>query len=193
MISAIILAAGQSKRMGQPKMLLPWGNRTIIEQVVTTFLQAGIEDILVVTGGAHTQLEKAIERLPIRKVHNPDYMTGEMLSSLQCGMREMAAATQAALIGLGDQPQLQASSVRLICDRYKSSKSNLVVPSFNKKRGHPWLVSRSLWGEVLALKPSETLRDFLNGHADEIQYVNMDTPTVLADLDTPEDYEKSRP
>jgi molybdenum cofactor cytidylyltransferase len=193
MISAIILAAGQSKRMGQPKMLLPWGSRTVIEQVVITFLQAGIEDILVVTGGAREQVESAIAGLPVREIHNPDYATGDMLSSLQHGIRELGEKAKAALIGLGDQPQIQASSIRFLCDMYKSSKSNLVVPSFSRKRGHPWLVSRSLWGEILGLKPSETLRDFLNGHADEIQYVNMDTPTVLADLDTPEDYENSRP
>ena len=193
MISAIILAAGQSKRMGQPKMLLPWGNRTVIEQVVTTFLQAGIEDILVVTGGAREQVESALAALPAREIYNPDYATGDMLSSLQHGIRELSETAKAVLIGLGDQPQIQAGSVRLICDMYKSSRSNLVVPSFNRKRGHPWLVSRSLWGEILALKPSETLRDFLNDHADEIQYVNMDTPTILADLDTPEDYENSRP
>jgi molybdenum cofactor cytidylyltransferase len=61
------------------------------------------------------------------------------------------------------------------------------------KRGHPWLVARSLWSQILAIKSPETPRDFINQYADEIQYVEVDTPSILADLDTPEDYQNSRP
>ena len=179
--------------MGQPKMLLPWGNLTVIEQVVNTFLKAGIEDVLLVTGGSREQVEKSIESYPVRRIHNPHYATGEMLSSLQCGLNAMAQTAQAALIGLGDQPQLQEDSIRAICEAYKAHPSELVVPSFQMKRGHPWLVARSLWEEILALQAPGTLRDFLNSHAQAIQYVNMDTPTILADLDTPEDYRNSHP
>jgi molybdenum cofactor cytidylyltransferase len=95
MIAAILLAAGESKRMGTPKMLLPWGNRTVIEHVVSTFLKAGIEEILVVTGGAREQVEQALETYPVRKLHNPKYATGEMLLSLQRGIRAMPARTEA--------------------------------------------------------------------------------------------------
>jgi molybdenum cofactor cytidylyltransferase len=193
MIAAIILAAGQSKRMGQPKMLLPWGKLTVIEQIITTFLNAGLEDILIVTGGAQVEVEKAIDRYPVRRVHNPDYASGEMLSSLQCGIRAMSERAQAALIGLGDQPQVQEASVRAICETFRTSGSELIVPSFHMRRGHPWLASRILWQEILSLKPHETLRAFLNKRADSIQYVNLDTPTILADLDTPEDYRASHP
>ena len=193
MISAIILAAGQSKRMGQPKMLLPWGTSTVIEHVITTFLNAGIEDVIVVTGGAREQVEGPISQYPVRKVHNNDYATGEMLSSIQCALRAMPDEARAALIGLGDQPQVQDKSVRLICEAYRDSQSRLIVPSFQMRRGHPWLVARPLWSEILALKPPESLRDFLNRHAQEIRYVNVDNQSVLADLDTPEDYQKSRP
>jgi len=193
MISAIILAAGQSKRMGQPKMLLPWGKSTVIEYVITAFLNAGIEDVIVVTGGVREQVESVISQYQVRKIHNTDYAAGEMLSSIHCALRAMPEQVQAALIGLGDQPQVQEKDVRLICEEYRSSKFSLIVPSFQKRRGHPWLVTRRLWGEILELKPPESPRDFLNRHADEIHYVNVDTPSVLADLDTPEDYRKSRP
>jgi molybdenum cofactor cytidylyltransferase len=193
MISAIILAAGQSKRMGQPKMLLPWGNLTVIEHVIVTFLNAGIEDIVVVLGGAYERVEETIKPYPVRKIHNQDHIAGEMLSSLQCGLRQMPEQAQAALIGLGDQPQIQEGSIRLICEASREKRSWLIVPSFQMKRGHPWLVARSLWHEILALKPLETPRNFLNQHADLIHYVNVNTPTVLADLDTPEDYQNTRP
>jgi molybdenum cofactor cytidylyltransferase len=193
MISAIILAAGQSKRMGQPKMLLPWGQLTVIEHVVATFMNAGVEDILVVTGGTHKQVEKALDPYPVRKLQNRDFAVGEMLASLQYGLRDMPDQAQAALIGLGDQPQILERTIRLICEAYGESRSWLIVPSFRMRRGHPWLVARPLWKEILALSPSETPRDFLNYFADKIQYVNLDTPTILADLDTPQDYQNSRP
>lgn len=193
MISALILAAGQSKRMGRPKMLLPWGELTVIEQVVKTFLNAGVEDIVVVTGGAREQVDKAIESYPVQRVHNSDYEKGEMLSSLQLGLSKLSQPVQAALIGLGDQPQVQERSVRLVCEAYRESQSRLVVPSFQMRRGHPWLVARTLWQEILALTPPESARDFLNRHAAEIHYVDMQTSSILADLDTLQDYQKDRP
>ena len=193
MISAIILAAGLSKRMGQPKMVLPWGEATVIENVIVTFMKAGVEDILVVTGGAQDHVEALLDRHPVRKVRNEDYASGEMLSSLQCGLSTIPDRAQAVLIGLGDQPQVQEGTIRLICNAYQTDNSLLIVPSFRMKRGHPWLVARSLWQTILDLRPPKTLRDFMNAHATQIQYVNVDTSTILADLDTPEDYQNSRP
>lgn len=193
MISAIILAAGQSRRMGQPKMLLPWGNLTVIEHVINTFLNAGVEDIVLVTGGVREQVERITEQYPIRRIYNSDYAKGEMLSSLQLGLTAMSAHVQAALVGLGDQPQVQERCVRLVCEAYRENQPQLVVPSFQMRRGHPWLVARPLWGKLLELKPPGSPRDFLNKHAGEIRYVVVDTPSILADLDTPEDYQKSHP
>jgi molybdenum cofactor cytidylyltransferase len=160
--------------------------------VVTTCIKAGVDDILVVTGGAHIQVEKALESYSVRKIHNQDFAAGEMLSSLQLGLNQLPEKTQAALIVLGDQPQVQEGSVRFVCQAYRETRSLLIVPSFHRKRGHPWLVARPLWNELLMLRPLQTPRDFLNQHADEIHYVNLDTPTILADLDTPEEYQKSR-
>ena len=178
MISAVILAAGQSLRMGQPKMLLPWGKLTVIEQVITTFLEADIKDIVVVTGGAREQVEKVMEGYAVSKAHNRDYAKGEMLSSLQLGLRTLPNRVQATLIGLGDQPQVQEETVRLVCEAYRANKSRLVLPSFQMRRGHPWLVARPLWQEILALKPPESPRDFLNRHATEIHYVEVKTSSI---------------
>lgn len=193
MISAIILAAGQSRRMGQPKMLLPWGKLTVIEHVITTFLEGGIKDILVVTGGTQELVEKVVEPYPVQKIYNSNYEAGEMLSSLQLGLRTLPNRVQASLIGLGDQPQVQARTVRLVCEAYRESQSRLVVPSFQMRRGHPWLVATPLWKEILELKPPESPRNFLNRHAADIHYVEVETSSILADLDTPEDYQKTHP
>jgi molybdenum cofactor cytidylyltransferase len=200
MITALLLAAGQSKRMGQPKMLLPWGNTTVFGQVIETIRRAGLDDILVVTGGAREQVEMIAARYGLRVTQNENFEGGEMLSSLQCGLRVLGGcavnkslSAEVALICLGDQPQVQEGSVRAVVRRFVETGSRLVVPSYQMRRGHPWLVARPLWEEVLDLRPPESPRDFLNRHASEIDYVDVDNPSILADLDTFEDYLKSRP
>jgi len=198
MITAIILAAGQSTRMGSPKMVLPWGNMTVIEHVVSVFSKAGIDDILVVTGGAHEQVESVIlqcrKKYPVRSVYNEKYKSGDMLTSIQCGLRHIAdKSVGAAMIGLGDQPQVQEGSVRRVCDAFLETESKIVVPSYKMRRGHPWLVARPLWDEILKMRSPQSPRDLLNAHQAEIQYVNLDDPNILADLDTPEEYRKWQP
>ena len=193
MISAIILAAGESKRMGQPKMLLPWGEGTVISHVITVFRNAGVEDVLVITGGARESIEDAISHYKVRAVYNKDFANGEMLSSIQCGIRALLHQTQAVLIGLGDQPQVQERSVKMVCDVYAENKSNIVVPSYKMRRGHPWLIMRPLWDDLLNLEYPHTPRDFLNAHSENIQYVNINSPDILADLDTPEEYQRWQP
>ena len=195
MITAIILAAGESKRMGQPKMLLPWGSTTVLGQVISTYQAAGIEHILVVSGGAREQVEAIAHRGGAQTVFNESYASGEMLSSLQLGLRTLLEQVQveAALIGLGDQPQVQAGCVRLICDVFQKQRAGLIVPSYQRRRGHPWLIERSLWSELLELQSPQSPRDFLNQHAADILYVNVDTASILADLDTPQDYQSAHP
>jgi molybdenum cofactor cytidylyltransferase len=198
MITAMILAAGKSTRMGSPKMLLPWGNATLIEHVVSVFSKAGIEDIIVITGGAHEQVEEVIARckhkFPVRSVYNENYIKGEMLASIQCGLRQITdQSVGAVMIGLGDQPQVEEGSVRLLREMYLRTKSPLIVPSFQMRRGHPWLAARSLWEEILEMDSPQTPRDFLNAHAKDICYIAVDTPSILADLDTPEEYHTSHP
>jgi molybdenum cofactor cytidylyltransferase len=208
MISAMILAAGQSKRMGQSKMLLPWGKVTVIERVVSVFAEASVEDIFVITGGAREQVERVIQnsqhRLKVQVIYNEKYERGEMLSSIQCGLRTLLSAQEsskdarikpqrAVLIGLGDQPQVEAGSVRKVMEAFIETQSPIVVPSYQMRRGHPWLVAQALWQELLELNSNQSPRDFLNVHAQDIHYVNLDTPSILADLDTPEDYRLAKP
>jgi molybdenum cofactor cytidylyltransferase len=191
-ISAIILAAGESKRMGQPKMTLKWGETTVLEHVISIFANAGIEDIVVVTGSGRDEIEKIISAAqiiyPVRSAFNEDFREGEMLSSIQCGFRNVKGSG-AAMIGLGDQPQIQERSVRMVCDAFQKTGSPLVVPSYQMRRGHPWLIARELWQDFLALKHSQTPRDFLHAHAEQIQYVDVESESILLDLDTPQDYQ----
>jgi molybdenum cofactor cytidylyltransferase len=192
MITALILAAGQSRRMGQPKMLLSWGQTTVLETIIATFKAAELDDILVVTGGDRERVEALVGEAA-RTLFNPNYARGEMLSSVQAGLSGLKPEVEAVLIGLGDQPQVRESSVRLVVDAYRKSGASLVVPSFQMRRGHPWLVTRSHWEEILDLRAPISLREFLNHHAQDIHYVEIEDDSILIDLDTPEDYLKSRP
>jgi len=194
MISAIILAGGESKRMGRPKMLLPWGTDSVLGHVISVFEAAGVEDILVVTGGAHEQLVSHLaDRANVRTAFNPDYAQGEMLSSIKCGLAGLGLETDAALIGLGDQPQVQEMTVRRVCAAYLDRESALVVPSYHMHRGHPWLIARALWSEFIDVGPNQTARDFLNANARKIEYLNIDSPSLIEDLDTPGDYQRFWP
>jgi molybdenum cofactor cytidylyltransferase len=192
MISAVILAAGKSSRMGRPKMLLPWKDTSILGHIISVFRHGGVEDVLVVTGRVQEEVERIVVQYGARSVYNTEFASGEMLSSLQCGIRALPAETEAALVGLGDQPQVREGTVRMICDAFRERGSAIVVPSFQMRRGHPWLVARTLWDEILEMRISQTPRDFLNEHAHAIHYVNVEDPNILADLDTPEEYRKSR-
>ncbi len=194
MISAIVLAAGASKRMGQPKMLLPWDEETVLSHIIGVIQAAEIQDIVVVTGSARGQVETQIASLPnVRPVFNPDYEQGEMLSSIQCGLAALKPQTRAALICLGDQPQVQEESVRRVCAAFRDQGSLIVVPSYRMRRGHPWLIAREYWKSLSELKAPRTARDFLNFHAREIEYVELNTPSVIEDLDLPEDYSRAKP
>ena len=192
MITAIILAAGQSKRMGQPKMLLPWGKTSVLGKVITTFRDAGVEEVIVVTGGNREHVE-ALVNVSARTIFNPDFAKEEMLSSIQTGLSGLKQGTEAILIALGDQPQVQEGCVRQIMGAFQESRASIVVPSFKMKRGHPWLVAKSLWDEILQMHSPESMRDFLNRHSEEIRYVEVGNNSILQDLDTIEDYLKFRP
>jgi molybdenum cofactor cytidylyltransferase len=193
MISAIVLAAGQSRRMNQPKMLLPWGNTTVIGHVIQTLRLADIPDILVVTGGAHEQVSTTVLELHANTVFNENYHSQELLSSIQCGLRCLPSESAAALICLGDQPQIQELTVRHICQAFLLHGSPLIAPSYRMRRGHPWLIGRSLWNSLLEWDPGGSPRDFINRYQDHIEYVVVESPSVLEDLDTPEDYQNFKP
>jgi molybdenum cofactor cytidylyltransferase len=193
MISAIVLAAGQSRRMGSPKINLPWGEKTVLGQVLGTLLEAGLGEILLVTG-AHPVIgaDEFVKR-GVKQVYNPNYASGEMLSSFQAGLQAAGAESQAALLALGDQPQMELGIVQKVVFTYTLSQPPILIPSYHMHRGHPGVISRWFWDEILSMKPPATLRDFLNAHAQEIQYLEVATETVVQDLDTPADYERYQP
>jgi molybdenum cofactor cytidylyltransferase len=195
MITAIVPAAGLSTRMGGalPKPLLPWGASTVIGTVASTLLAAGAGEVIVVTGHQREAIEAALAGRALRCVFNPDYGSGEMLSSIQAGLAAASPESRGALLALADQPQMQLAVVQQVLRAFEASGGQgLVIPSHAMRRGHPILLPRWLWEEVLALPAGDTLRSVIQRHTAAIRYVAVDTASVLADLDTPEQYAEAR-
>ena len=193
MIAAIVLAAGLSSRMGRPKLSLPWRDTTVIGQVVSVLSAAGVDEILVVTGGARQETEMALSGTSAWLAFNPRFEASEMIDSLQVGLAQLSKLVEATLVALGDQPQIQLQVVQAVLQAYTEHPTGLIVPSFQMKRGHPWLVARALWAELSQIRPPETLRDFLGRHTEQILYLPVSTDTILRDLDTPTDYAREKP
>lgn len=192
-IAAIVLAAGLSQRMGRPKLLLPWGQTTVIAHVVAVLSQAGLDDVMVVTGAGAEQVQAALAGGPAQVTFNPRFAEDQMVFSLAVGFAALPASVDAALIALGDQPQMESEVVRQVLAAYQETGAALVIPSYQQRRGHPWIIRRQLWPEIAALAPGETMRQVVNRHAHEIRYVLVDRPSILKDLDTPQDYEREKP
>lgn len=192
-IGAVVLAGGMSKRMGQSKVLLPWGaGRTIIEHIIEQLVLARVPQITVVTGHRAGDVRQVVAASGVDIAHNPQYMTGDMLSSLKVGIRAMPSHIGAALIVLGDQPRIQPKVVTQVLMAYAEGAGDIIAPSYQMRRGHPLLIANRYWGEILDLPDSGSLRDVLDRHRDRIAYVSVDTDSVLQDVDTPEDYRQER-
>lgn len=192
-IAAIVLAAGLSSRMGQQKMLLPWGKSTVINTVVDQIKAARLSTIVVVTGKDKNEIEKSLSGEPVTIVYNSHYKDDNMAISLQTGLRELPASISAALIFLGDQPQIEPNVIEMIIAYYQRSDAKIIIPQFMGKKGHPWLLDRSLWNQILLSKPPPIMRDFQLQHNHQIKFVNVNSDTILKDLDTFDDYIAQRP
>ncbi len=189
-VAAIVLAAGKSERMGRPKMLLPWKGSTVLGTVLQTLYDSGIEKIICVLGSARQEIEDHLRRLPfsVEVIFNALYENREMGDSIRAGFSSIGEQVDAVLIVLGDQPQMQSHTVIKILEAFKETGSALIVPSFQMRRGHPWLIGKTLWTEFKKIGPAHTMRDFLRSHQHEIHYIEVDNESILKDLDTPDDY-----
>ncbi len=191
MLTAIVLAAGLSTRMGRLKQLLPFGERTAVAHIVSVLEGCNLDEILVVTGHERAAVERALAGSRCKTIFNSSYASGEMLSSVQAGLSSTSVQSDAILLFLGDQPALESSVVEQIISAYRDSRGSIVIPSYQMRRGHPVLIARKHWDAILGLCKDQTLRDFYrNVDAAVIQYVNVSTASILGDMDTPADYER---
>jgi molybdenum cofactor cytidylyltransferase len=190
MISAVVLAAGESRRMGRPKLLLSFGDHTIIEHVVEALTASALDQIIVVTGHNPDGIAAVLRGKSVAMVHNAQYQDG-MLSSVRAGLRQVAPDARAVLLVLGDQPSLQTAWIAALIASFAKEKKGIHVPVYQDRRGHPLLFAAEYIPEILAGFDDEGLRGLLRKHADAVHEVAVSDEEILADMDTPEDYARA--
>jgi molybdenum cofactor cytidylyltransferase len=187
-VSGIVLSAGESRRMGSLKQLLPFGHKTVIETVLDNFLQTDLYEIIVVLGYQAEQISKVIGK-KAKLVPNESYKDG-MLSSIQCGIKATDENTEAFLIGLGDQPFIHASVIGMLLEHFEECGKGIAIPRYNGKRGHPIIISAKYREEISHLDSNVGLRQLIYRHEDDLSYIDVPSDDVIRDMDYPEDYER---
>jgi molybdenum cofactor cytidylyltransferase len=189
MITAILLAAGESRRMGKLKQVLPLGDKTLVEHCIDNLLASRADDVIVVTGHRESEVRAAIGKRRIRIVRNDDYERG-MASSIKCAVKEVSDSAQACIISLVDQPRIDPATINSLIDAYTGGAALIVIPTFEGKGGHPILFDRSLRQEILDMDDKIGLRQVVQAHRDSTMRVEVCNSAVLEDCDLPEDYER---
>ncbi len=189
MICAIVLAAGCSSRMKTQKLLLPFGQSTVISHIVNQILKSKVQNTYVVVGHHAEQVTEELSDKPVTIIHNPEYKTG-MLSSVRAGIRDITQNCDAVLFALGDHPSITSNLIDEMIRQYSLTDRNIIVPKYNNKRGHPILFSSIFRDEILTNFDDVGLRGLLHAHENEIFELNVSDSSVVSDMDYPEDYQR---
>ncbi len=195
-LTAVILAAGQSTRMGTAKLLLPWGDTIILGETIRQVQASTAERTLLVSGSYREPVEAIAQERGVPVVYNPDFAVGEMLSSLKRGIRWVQSQPEPSagvLVVLGDLPFLPTAVLNSVMHAFRHNSPLLAAPVYAGQRGHPVLISHALWPDLLALPANGAPRDLLKRHHHHLLAVPVVTDVILRDIDTPAQYERWRP
>ena len=182
--AAIILAAGESRRMGRAKAFLPFRGGTFLSSIAGT-LGERCSPVIAVFGFDAQRCIESSRPLGLRTVDNPNYPLG-MLTSLQAGLRAVPEESDTVLFTLVDHPAISRSTV----DALLRSEAIIAIPRFENRRGHPVLIRRAIFEEFMAEPPESKVRDVIDRHTDEIAYIEVGDPGISDDIDDPALYEK---
>lgn len=191
MISAIVLAAGKSERMDRCKQLVNFGDKYMVDQVISSVEKSKVGEIIVVLGHRAEDIRRKISRRDVKMVINEEY-EGGMSTSLKAGLLEVSDRTDAVLVVLADQPLIEPETIDRLIDEYRKSESSIVAPIYKGVRGNPVILDISLRDEIMSIRGDIGARNILNDRRDEIRKVEVDTLSVVFDVNTKEDLEKVR-
>jgi len=186
-VAAILLAAGQSKRMGAFKPLLPFGEKTVIESCIDYLQRGGVQTIVVVLGHKAEAIRDKLKDFPVQLAFNPD-PASEMAESIACGVRELPSDCPATLIALTDHPAIPPEVVMALIDAWQHTEAKLLMPEFEGHGGHPVLVDLSFRDELLHLDSRRGLRALFEANRDRLLRLPVNSPFVARDIDTWDDY-----
>jgi len=191
MISAILLGAGESKRMGFDKLSLPWGKKTVLERCFQTLLRSKVREVVIVRGLRNRAVRNPFYGKKIKIVTNP-HPGGGMSTSIRKGLRAICPGSDGILIALGDQPFLKTRTINALIRVFDREKERIIVPSFQGKTGHPVIFHRAYKKELMNLKGDVGGRSIIERHREEVRVIRVKSIGVVKDLDTWQDYEKWR-
>lgn len=187
---AIILAAGLSSRMVENKVLLPWRDgRPIVRHIAAKFVRVCAGNVLVVTGRDAELVRAALADLDVRCIHNPEFATGEMLSSVKVGLRALPAGLAGCFIQPADMPCVPVDVIAQLLAAHQAGWN--AAPRYDGRRGHPVLLDRAYWGAMLDLPAAAKPRDVIKAARERLRMVDVDDEGVLLDVDTREAYESA--
>lgn len=186
-IAGIILAAGASSRMGQPKMLLTWKGDPLIRHAARTALAGGLNPIIVVTGASGEAVQSALDGLDVQIVHNPNWMSGQS-TSVRAGIGALPAQADAVIILLGDQPYLSSALLQALCTYYDQYHPKILAPTVGGQRSNPVLFDHSIFPFMLSLEGDTGARSLFARFPPTL--FPWDDEHLPFDIDTPEDYGK---
>ena len=187
MVSAILLAAGESKRMGGAKLLLPIGSSTILEQTVDNLLNSRVDDVIVVLGHRAEEIKKFIADRPVKVAINSDYRGG-MSASILAGLNMVNENARGIMVALADQPLTDSQTINLLLDTFTTRDKGIIIPVYQGERGHPVIFASRYKGELLGLKGDAGGREIIDRHPDDILEVDVNCRGVCVDIDTMECY-----
>lgn len=190
MIAGLILAAGESSRMGRDKALLTYRGRTFLDNIIKTLRDAGVAHIAVVLGHHAEEIRTATNLEGVEVVFNSDYRRGQT-SSLQAGLRALERPEPDAIVlCLVDHPAVSPTSVQKLLESFGQSHAPVVIPTHQGQRGHPVVIGRALFEELLSLGPEAGANTIIRSHRDATQFVEVDDSGILLDVDAPETYQR---
>jgi molybdenum cofactor cytidylyltransferase len=187
MINAVILAAGLSERMGKPKPLLKFKDKTFLEQIIFVLKTSDVDAVTVVLGAQAETIEKSVDLSGTNVVINKDYKKGQ-LSSLIAAIKNTPEQTEAILLCLADCPFITKDLVNSIIVKFRQTDSPIIVPVFNKERGHPTLFASSLFDQLLNAPQDQGARYVLYSNQDKVTELETPDPAARISIDTPADY-----
>lgn len=191
MISALVLAAGSSRRMGRPKLLLELEGEPLVRRAVRTAEAAGVGEVVVVVGPRRAAMAAALAGTTARLVENPDHLTG-MASSLRVGLQALSPAAEAVVVLLADQPFQRSEVIERLVQAFRVTGQPIVAPLFGGRRGNPVLFSRALFGELAAQQGDQGGREVVQADPGRVASVEFADSRAQADVDTWEEYLAAR-
>ena len=188
MLSAILLAAGESKRMGKPKQLMPLGQSTLLEQTIDNLLNSAVDEIIVVLGHRAEEITKTIAAKLVKIMVNPNYQQG-MSTSIIAGLNLVDRQAKAVMLALGDQPLVDSQTINQLIDEFYNHDKGIAIPTYQGRRGHPITFAIKYKPKLLELEGDIGGRQIIQYHPDDILEVAVDSESVIADIDTRDDYQ----